>query len=113
MYPFWRELGYIKTNKSINKSIRITPKVFEYIDGYQGNGVNEKLENIILYSLESEKEIKERLQYYTDLVESEHDKYLEIRKTIQSLDKFLNLALHMNSRLKELDEIMEEIIGEK
>lgn len=33
--------------KSVSKSIRLTPDLCGYIEGYRGNGFNEKFENII------------------------------------------------------------------
>ena len=48
--------------KTINKSIRLTPKVYNYIDSHPGNGFNEKFENIILEAMEFESERKKRLQ---------------------------------------------------
>lgn len=51
------------SQKSISKSIRLTPELYAYIDGYQGNGFNEKFENIILDAKTSEPARKERLEY--------------------------------------------------
>lgn len=51
-------MGY----KSVNKSIRLTPELFEYINSYRGDGFNEKFENIILDFRFMEKERASRLE---------------------------------------------------
>ena len=48
--------------KSIAKSIRMTEEVFAYIDGYQGEGFNQKFENIILDAMCAEAERKRRIE---------------------------------------------------
>lgn len=50
------------SQKSVNKSIRLTPELFEYINAYRGDGFNEKFENIILDAKFSENERAFRLE---------------------------------------------------
>lgn len=44
--------------KSISKSIRLTPTVYNYICSYPCNGFNEQFENIILEAKEFEEDRK-------------------------------------------------------
>lgn len=48
--------------KNISKSIRISQKTYDYINEFGGNGFNQKLENMILFFMECEKDYKKRLE---------------------------------------------------
>lgn len=48
--------------KSIAKSIRLSEEVFTYIDGYRGEGFNQKFENIILDAMCGEADRKRRIE---------------------------------------------------
>ena len=45
--------------KSVQKSIRITPKVSGYVDSQKGKGWSEKLENLVLFCMEREPQLRE------------------------------------------------------
>jgi len=52
---------YLKEKKSNAKSVRMSDKVLEYVEGFAGNGFNEKFENMVLYFMENEPKLKERI----------------------------------------------------
>ena len=39
--------------KNINKSVRLSNEVYEYVNEFQGNGFNEKFENIVIFSMKT------------------------------------------------------------
>lgn len=49
------------TPKSIQKSIRITEEVYNYIDRQDGLGFNEKLCNMVMYCMKKQSDIKKRV----------------------------------------------------
>lgn len=99
--------------KSINKSIRLTPKVYNYIESYQGNGFNEKFENIILEAMELEEERKKRIQVLDGMIADKLDDYNTLRDRIKDLNEFLLVAVKANSMIKQLDNIVNEIVSQK
>lgn len=48
--------------KSVSKSIRLSPELYGYICSYRGNGFNEKFENIILDARDTEPQRRARLE---------------------------------------------------
>lgn len=99
--------------KSINKSIRISPKVYNYIDSHPGNGFNEKFENIILESMEFESVRLKRIAELDDLIQDKAAQYELLKSKIKSLNGFLLVAVSANSMLKELDELVKQIVSQK
>ena len=47
--------------KNISKSIRLSQKTFDYINAFEGDGFNQKFENIILFAMEEEKSLQKRV----------------------------------------------------
>ncbi|MGB8452401.1 MAG: hypothetical protein WCD89_08720 [Anaerocolumna sp.] len=61
--------------KKNSKSIRLSNKVMGYIESYNGNGFNEKFENIILFAMETE---KERISWIGHLDEQIKNKQIQL-----------------------------------
>lgn len=81
--------GYGRELKNIQKSIRMSEKVYVYVNNQEGEGFNSKLENLICRQKPFlEKEIKE-LQQEKEVLEQEVYKLREIiMETEKVLDGF-------------------------
>ena len=99
--------------KSINKSIRLSPKVYNYIDSYPGNGFNEKFENIILEAMEFEDERKQRLEYLDERINMKLEQISVLEDKIKSLNEFLLVAVRANGMFKQLEELRNNIVSQK
>lgn len=83
--------------KTIQKSIRISNSVFEYIEKYKGDNFSEKFENLILYCMKEEKNITKRVttseQQLKDLnseIDEKSKLLLKLRVLEQKLDGIFN-----------------------
>lgn len=69
----------IEEKKTIQKSVRMKQSIYDFIEQFQGNGFNEKLENMTLYFLTTkdnmDQQIKERGKILKELNEE-----IEIKK---------------------------------
>lgn len=99
--------------KSISKSIRLTPAVFNYICSYPGNGFNEQFENIILDAKEFEADRKKKIAWYDECIEQKIQEYYKLRDEIEKLNNFLLVAVRANTMIKELDALTDEIVSHK
>ena len=84
----------MKTPKNIQKSIRITKKVAEYIEKQNGEGFNEKFCNMVMYCMEKEAELKRQEKLYKNRIE-QYD--IEIDKKRAILDKLQRIEQYVNS----------------
>lgn len=55
--------------KNISKSVRLSQKVFNYINAFDGDGFNQKFENIILFAMEQEVAKRKRLEELDKLID--------------------------------------------
>lgn len=95
--------------KSNAKSIRLSDKVLKYIEDYQGNGFNEKFENIILFAMESESNRKKDIEFYDKEIES-RKKYLNelifkifsLEKVCRKIDTMISFARDLEVEINKL-----------
>lgn len=99
--------------KNNSKSIRVSDKVMNYIMAYRGNGFNEKFENIILDAMESESERCDILDALDFRIEKKRNELDLLTDKLRSLAPLVQAALHINSRIKELDAQLEACIARK
>lgn len=98
--------------KSNSKSIRLSDKVLNYIMSYPvGNGFNEKFENIIIYAMETEEDRKRDLAFWDEQIKSKRDDYYLLCDKLRQLEPWVQGALHVNKRIKELNVQFEECIS--
>ncbi len=84
----------MKSPKNIQKSIRITEKVAEYIEQQNGEGFNEKFCNMVMYCMEKEAELKRQEKLYKNRIEQYN---IEIDKKRAVLDKLQRIEQYVNS----------------
>lgn len=97
--------------KSNLKSIRVSDKVLDYINGYRGNGFNEKFENIILDAMDSEDCRVRTLEMYDRQIELKMNQYFAMIDQLRQLEPMVQACVHVNSRIKELNKSFDECIS--
>lgn len=78
----------MKTLKSNLKSVRLTDEVFGYVNGFEGDGFNEKFENLVLFCMKTERERRETLRQLDRLIDEKQgilDSLRDIRAKADSM----------------------------
>lgn len=96
--------------KSINKSIRLSQHVYDYIMQAPGDGFNQKFENIIIDAKESEARRQETLKMLDDRIEDLQADYNSCYDKLRKLEPMVQVALHINSLIKEFDSSVGKIL---
>lgn len=88
--------------KSVAKSIRLTPELYDFINKYDGNGFNEKFANIISFCFRSEKEIRAKMQQEKKELNHLQKKIAEKRSLLATLQRLEWQIDHATAISKEL-----------
>lgn len=95
--------------KNNNKSIRLTDEVYNYIINFEGDGFNNKFENIILYAMESEADRKKKIEELDEVIEFKKQqisglvkKVNELRCINNSIEKVINTVLCLEREVNNL-----------
>ena len=89
--------------KNISKSIRLSERVYEYIESYEGNGFNQKFENIILFAMEGEIQAQKRLDYLEHIISVRNE---ELNKLNHNLNKARGETERFLYALKTLEDFI-------
>ena len=68
--------------KNILKSIRLSNEINKYIEDFEGDGFNQKFENIIIFAMKTEIDRKKRLDEITKLIDSRSQELEQINKEL-------------------------------
>ncbi len=88
--------------KEIAKSIRLSREVFDYIDGYRGNGFNEKFENIILDYQKAEKDLQARIKARKKELKLWEK---QVHKAAEDVRRLQNLSWRVDQVMEHLEQI--------
>lgn len=70
--------------KNISKSVRLTNEVYEYVNDFNGEGFNEKFENIVIFCMKSEAERKKKLDSIDRLIKSRSEELANINSELET-----------------------------
>lgn len=96
-----------RETKSISKSVRMTPTVFNIVDKFKGNGFNEKFENLVLFCLQEEKNIKIAIKEQKAIYDRQAARKA---KEIENLDKLINSKKVALEALKQVTVKADDLI---
>lgn len=100
---------YLKEKKNNAKSVRMSDKVLKYVEGFEGNGFNEKFENMVLYFMENEPKIKERISSSEKRLKSLEYDISKKQGLLKDLTVFENRVGLIKTYLSDLFKDLEDV----
>lgn len=98
----------IKEKKEHSRSIRMTNTVKEFIDSQDGNGFNEKFENLVLYCKANlpklESQIKEKEKQLKELA-------TKFEKQQNILNEIDNIKWSLDSMKRNIEQVIDKTIA--
>lgn len=74
-----------KSPKNNPKSVRMTDAVLAYVEAQDGDGFNQKFENMVLFAMKTEQDRKNRIAY----LDAEIARKQDILQSLQTMDNRL------------------------
>lgn len=84
----------IKVPKNNAKSVRMTDAVLAYVEAQEGEGFNQKFENMVLYAMKTEKDREHHIAILDDEIARKRDMLYKLR---QMEDKLVWIQRSLNS----------------
>lgn len=91
----------MKEKKSVQKSIRMTQRINDYVNSFSGDGFNEKFENLVLFVMERENDINDNIDKKTQQLA---DLNKQIEKKHKILSKLQRIETQVNYLIYEIGE---------
>lgn len=86
--------------KNISKSVRLSDKVYNYILLFEGDGFNQKFENLVFFALEEEEQKRKRLADLDELISVRSE---ELTKLNSNLSIARNETRRFLNSMRELE----------
>lgn len=93
----------MKSSKNNIRSFRYSDRVAEILESMDGDNLNAKFENLVLFCHDSLPEVKSRYESYKKMADREWNEFMELSDLRDSIKRDLN---NIESRLRSLDELM-------
>lgn len=94
------------------KSIRLSDQVMDYVINFEGDGFNQKFENLVLFCMEQEESKKQRITLLDQQIAKQYKKLYalqQISSEIRDVRRALtNLELRGNDLFNLMDKLLED-----
>ena len=76
-----------KTNM---KSVRLSDEVLEYVESFEGDGFNQKFENLVLFCMKTEKQKRRTIEDYDHMIKLTKQ-FLSMQHDLEKLQEYIQI----------------------
>lgn len=100
--------------KKVNlKSVRLFDQVMDYVINFEGEGFNQKFENLVLFCMEQEESKKQRITLLDQQIAKQYKK-LDVLQQISSKIGDVRMALtNLEWKANDLSDLMDKLLEDK
>ena len=96
-----------KENKDVSKSVRMTKTVYDYVNSIEGEGFNQKFENMVNLCFEEVPKRINEIKNLDEMIKSEKKRLEKLKNEIydrqsKSLNLVNNLEYHLKSAIENV-----------
>lgn len=95
-----------KTNM---KSVRLSDEVLEYVESFEGDGFNQKFENLVLFCMKTEKQKRRMIEDYDHMIKLKYRKLNALNDLQRDARIMTKQFLSMQHDLEKLQEYIQII----
>lgn len=101
-------------SKKVNlKSVRLSDQVMDYVINFEGEGFNQKFENLVLFCMEQEESKKQRITLLDQQIAKQYKK-LDVLQQISSKIGDVRMALtNLEWKANDLSNLMDKLLEDK
>ena len=100
--------------KKVNlKSVRLSDQVMDYVINFEGEGFNQKFENLVLFCMEQEETKKQKIAFLDQRIIKQYKKLDALRQLISKISAVSEALLDLEWRTNDLSELMDELLEDK
>ena len=100
-------------SKKVNlKSVRLSDQVMDYVINFEGEGFNQKFENLVLFCMEQEESKKQRILLLDQQIAKQYKKLYALQQISSEIGDvrrdLINLELRGNDLFNLMDKLLED-----
>lgn len=95
------------------KSIRLSDQVMDYVISFEGDGFNQKFENLVLFCMEQEETKKQKIAFLDKQIVKQYKKLDVFRQLTSEIGDVRRALTHLERQANDLSELMDELLEDK
>lgn len=95
------------------KSVRLSDQVMDYVINFEGDGFNQKFENLVLFCMEQEETKKQKIAFLDQQIVKQYKKLDALRQLISTISAVSEALLDLEWRTNDLSALMDELLENK
>ena len=95
------------------KSVRLSDQVMDYVINFEGDGFNQKFENLVLFCMEQEETKKQKIAFLDQQIVKQYKKLDALRQLISKISAVSEALLDLEWRTNDLSALMDELLVNK
>lgn len=95
------------------KSVRMSDQVMDYVINFEGDGFNQKFENLVLFCMEQEETRKQKIAFLNQQIAKQYKELDALRQLISKISAVSEALLDLEWRTNDLSALMDELLEDK
>lgn len=100
--------------KKVNlKSVRLSDQVMDYVINFEGEGFNQKFENLVLFCMEQEESKKQRITLLDQQIARQYKKLYALQQLSSEIGDVRRALTHLERQANDLSDLMDKLLEDK
>lgn len=100
--------------KKVNlKSVRLSDQVMDYVINFEGEGFNQKFENLVLFCMEQEESKKQRITLLDQQIARQYKKLYALQQLSSEIGDVRRALTHLERQANDLSDLMGKLLEDK
>nr|WP_303243148.1 hypothetical protein [uncultured Blautia sp.] len=100
--------------KKVNlKSVRLSDQVMDYVINFEGEGFNQKFENLVLFCMEQEESKKQRITLLDQQIARQYKKLYALQQISSEIGDVRRAFTHLERQANDLSDLMGKLLEDK
>lgn len=100
--------------KKVNlKSVRLSDQVMDYVINFEGEGFNQKFENLVLFCMEQEESKKQRITLLDQQIAKQYKKLYALQQLSSEIGDVRKALTHLERQANDLSDLMDKLLKDE
>lgn len=100
--------------KKVNlKSVRLSDQVMDYVINFEGEGFNQKFENLVLFCMEQEEFKKQRITFLDQQIAKQYKKLDVLQQISSKIGDVRSALTNLECKANDLSDLMDKLLEDK
>ena len=95
------------------KSIRLSDQVMDYVINFEGDGFNQKFENLVLFCMEQEESKKQRITLLDQQIAKQYKKLDVLQQISCEIGGVRSALTNLEWKANDLSDLMDKLLEDK